>query len=259
MWQDITLLRERAPLVLNITNFVAMPYTANVLLAVGASPLMAHAAEEVCELVDKADALCLNIGTPDPSWADSMLEAGEWMHSRGGVVVFDPVGAGVSHYRMDLAQGIISRCHPAIIRANASEVMALAHADGSARGVDSAVPGDQALPYAMSLARREGCVVAMSGAVDYITDGSVVEQNASGSPLMTRITATGCALSALVAAIAAVDSHPMRAASHAMVMMAVAGERAAARAAGPGSMQMLLLDELYHLSHSTLDAYETVL
>ena len=251
---DMDAVRAQSPLVHNITNYVAMNNSANALLAVGASPVMAHAVEEVSDMVHIAGALVINIGTLDVQWIEGMLAAGRAMAALGRPVVLDPVGAGATPFRTVVSWKLIGECHPTIIRGNGSEIMALVNADVRSKGVDSIASSDTALDSARQLSRRTGAVVVISGAIDYITDGTRVETIANGAAIMTAVTAMGCTASSMVGAFAAVDVDPFDASLHAMAVMGVAGERAAARSAGSGSMQVNFLDELYNLTGNLLAA-----
>ena len=167
-------------------------------------------------------------------------------------IVLDPVGAGATSLRTKAAWEIINLCHPAIIRGNASEVMALLDASVKSKGVDSSASSDDALAAARKLALDTGAVVVISGEKDYITNGTEVFTVEGGSPIMTSVTGMGCTATALVGAFAAVVENPMVAATAAMAVMSLAGERAAIHAKGNGSMQMYFLDELYNLTPDKL-------
>lgn len=249
---DLFAVRQRSPLVHNITNYVAMNFSANALLAVGASPVMAHAVEEMEEMTAIADALVINIGTLDSQWVEGMLKAGNAMRRRGGVIVLDPVGAGASSFRNETARRIIETCRPDIIRGNASEIMALTNSGVRSRGVDSTEAPNDALKAAKVLARLSNSVVTVSGPTDYITDGERVETVANGSPMMTRVTAMGCTASSMTGVFASVNKNVFEAAVHAMAVMGVAGEIAAEKSAGPGSMFANFIDELYLLTPDIL-------
>lgn len=249
---DMKALREKSPLVHNITNYVAMNFTANALLAAGASPVMAHAVEEMKDMTAIAGALMINIGTLDAQWIGGMLAAGRAMHERGGVIVLDPVGAGATPYRTQTAWQIIEECHPTIIRGNGSEIMALVNADVKSKGVDSSASSSDALQSAKVLAKRTGAIVTISGAIDYVTDGERVEQLSNGSPMQTLVTAMGCTASSMVAAFAAINPDPFEAALHGMALMGVAGEIAARRSVGPGSLLTNFNDELYLITPEVL-------
>lgn len=254
VWQDVRGLRERAPLVLNITNYVVMNNTANALLAIGASPVMAHAIEEVEDMVALAGALVINIGTLSEPWVASMRKAGRAAQQRRIPVVFDPVGCGATAYRTRTAQALLEEVRPTIVRGNASEIRALAGAGGGARGVDSRQAPDEVLDDAQRLSRSAGCVVSVSGAVDIVADNARVAKIANGHAMMTRVTGMGCTASAVTGALAAVNASAFEAARNAMVLMGVAGEMAVERAAGPGSLQMHFLDVLHGMREADLTA-----
>ena len=249
---DLAAVREKSPLVHNITNYVAMNFSANALLAVGASPVMAHAAAEVADMALIAGSLVINIGTLDADWVQSMLVAGKTKRAAGGVVVLDPVGAGATAYRTETAWKIIEECRPDIIRGNASEIMALINADVKSKGVDSSCSSSAALDSAQRLALRTGAVVVVSGEVDYVTDGNRVETLRNGSPMMPAVTAMGCTASSMVGAFAAVNGDAFEASLHAMALMGVAGEIAARTSAGPGSLLTNFVDTLYNITGDEL-------
>jgi len=247
-------IRAAAPLVQNITNFVAMDLVANLLLAVGASPAMAHAKDEVSEFVPLAGALTVNTGTFTPEWMAGAVRAAETAQARGVPWVLDPVAAQATSFRLGNARELARR-RPSLIRGNASEIIALAGgAEAGGKGVDSTAAADAAAEAAGRLARQAGCVVVVTGAVDLVTDGTRSATCGNGHPLMTRVTAVGCALTGLTGACLAVERRPMVAALHALAILGVAGERAAARARGPGSFRVALLDELWQLDPAELDA-----
>lgn len=250
--ENFRAVREKSPLVHNITNYVAMNFSANALLAAGASPVMAHAADEVADMAMIAGALVINIGTLDAEWVDSMLKAGKAKHEAGGVVILDPVGVGATAYRTETAWRIIEECHPDIIRGNASEIMALINADIKSKGVDSSYSSDDAVESAKKLAVRTGSIVVISGETDYVTDGSRVETIANGSRMMPRVTAMGCTASSMVGAFAAVNPDLFEASLNAMALMGVAGEIAALNSAGPGSLLANFVDTLYNITEEEL-------
>lgn len=237
-------LRTRHPLVHNITNYVVMNSTANALLALGASPIMAHAIEEVEELVDISGALVINIGTLSKPWIEAMFKAGLHAKAKNVPVVLDPVGAGASRLRTDTARELIRQVRPAILRGNASEILALGADAGGARGVDAQHTVAQARQAAAALAKAHGMVVAVTGAEDYVTDGRREARVRNGHPLMARVTGTGCAASAVTGAFAAVEPDAFHAAVAALVVFGLAGEWAAQHAQHPGSYGISLLDGL---------------
>ena len=250
--RSLSTLRATAPLVHNITNYVVMNSTANALLAVGASPAMVHSAEEVEEFAGLAASLVVNIGTLSPAWVAAMKLAADRAVGRGIPWVLDPVAAGATRYRTAVANALADR-GPAVIRGNASEILALAGAAaGPTRGVDSTDSADAAIDTARALARDRCTVVAMTGAIDYVTDGTRLVSVSNGNPLMTRVTGTGCAATALVGAFLAVEPDPLAAAAHALAVFGVAGEIAADRADGPGTLQVQLLDALHRIDRDDL-------
>ena len=248
----IAAVRTKSPLVHSITNYVVMNNSANALLSIGASPVMAHWKDEMEEMTAIAGALVINIGTLDTEWIEGMKAAGLAASRRGTPIVLDPVGAGATSQRTNAAWDIINLCHPTIIRGNGSEIMALVDANVRSKGVDSSASSDDALSAAKKLAADTGAVVVISGETDYITNGNDVYTVEGGDPIMTSVTGLGCTATALTGAFAAVESDPMVAATAAMAVMSLAGERAAVNARGNGSMQMHFLDELYNLTPETL-------
>ncbi len=245
---DLSALRANNPLVHNITNFVVMNNTANALLAIGASPVMAHAVEEVADMVTIASSLVINMGTLSPHWVDGMVKAGIAATAKGIPVVFDPVGVGATPYRNQVASKIIYKCKPTLIRGNASEIMALAKENVATKGVDSTVSANAALDAAKNLARETATVVVISGAEDFITDGEHVISIKNGSPMMPKVTGMGCTATAVLGAFAAVNKNTLLAAAHGMAVMSICGEIAAKKSAGPGSLQMHFIDTLYTLT-----------
>jgi hydroxyethylthiazole kinase len=252
LWNDITRIRAEAPLVHNITNFVVMNTTANALLALGASPVMAHAAEEVEEMAALARALVVNIGTLSTAWVESMRQAMRAAAANGRPIVFDPVGAGATRFRTETCRRLLAEVPPSIVRGNASEILALAGASAATKGVDSTETSDAAVAAARTLASRYGCVVSVSGAADLIVSSDRMVRVANGHPMMPRVTGLGCTATALTGAFAAVNPSRLDAAAHAMAVMGIAGEMAAAQSPGPGTFQVRFLDALYGLQESDI-------
>lgn len=255
IWNDVQQLRAVSPLVHNITNFVVMNNTANALLAIGASPVMAHASEEVVEMVEIASSLVINIGTLSRDWIAAMGLAMVAAKAKGIPVIFDPVGAGATTYRTETCQELLLRSSPTVIRGNASEIMALVDATVQTKGVDSSQSGDVAEVAAFALAHAYGCVVVVSGEVDLVTDGTSTNYVHNGHLLMPRVTGLGCTATALVGAFAAINKDPLAAATHAMAIMGICGEIAAAQSAGPASLQMHFIDSLYTLDAAQISRY----
>lgn len=248
----LSAMRTAAPLVHNITNFVAMNVQANVLLAMGASPAMVHAREEVAEFASLAQALTVNIGTADAVWAAGMEDAAGVMDRAGRPWVFDPVGVGATRFRQDLSARLLD-LRPTVVRGNASEILALVGLGGAARGVDAGNAVADAEEAARLLARRTGGVVAVSGPVDFVTDGARALRVANGHPMMAKITVMGCSLNGVIAAFC-VDQPVLEATAAALSAYGLAGETAGAQTAGPGSFVPAFLDALHALSPEALDA-----
>ena len=254
LWQDVLAVRANAPLVHSITNFVVMNFNANVLLALGASPVMAHAREEVADMANIAGALVLNIGTLEPDWIAAMKIAHTRAHARGIPVVLDPVGAGATPYRNQALSELIANASPSIIRGNASEIMSVAGLATATRGVDSSVGSNQALDSAQILAQKINGVVCVSGETDYVLDAQGRAAHLSnGHVWMTKVTGVGCSASAMIGAFAAVQSDLWRATLAAMAYLGVVGEVAYEQAQnnGVGTYQMRLLDGLQLLDEAT--------
>ena len=240
-------IRTTAPLVHNITNFVVMNATANMLLAVGASPVMAHSRKEVADMAAMAGALVLNIGTLSERWIEAMLLAARAANQRGIPVVLDPVGAGATGYRTRTVKHILGEVNISVIRGNASEVLSLAVDDVKTKGVDSSLAlSDEIVSAAGAIARQYACIVAISGEKDIVTDGGRVIRVANGVPLMTRVTGLGCGLSAVAGAFCSVAREDLLAATAAAFgFYGVCGELALADSDRPGSFFVAFLDTLY--------------
>jgi hydroxyethylthiazole kinase len=247
----LSALRAKAPLVHNITNFVAMTPTANALLALGASPAMVHAIEEVADFAPIASALVINIGTLAPDWVDAMAHAASAANAAGVPWVLDPVAAGATPLRRAASRRLLD-LEPAIVRGNGSEIMALAGEAGGGKGVDSTAASDDACNAAIALARATSAVVAVTGRIDYVTDGSRTAVIENGDPLLTRVTATGCSATAIIGAYLGAGLPALDAAVAGLVTLGVAGEIAARASSGPGSFQVALFDALAALDPATL-------
>jgi hydroxyethylthiazole kinase len=247
-------LRERKPLVHQITNYVVMNETANATLALGALPVMAHAREEVEEMVGLASALVLNIGTLSQHWIEAMLLAGGAASARGIPVVLDPVGAGATAYRTDTARRILDDVRVTVLRGNAGEVATLVGAEAEVRGVESIASGIEPAELAQEAGRQLGIVASVTGAVDHVSDGDRLLAVANGHPLLAAVTGTGCMSSALTGCFLAVKpEEPLEAAAEALAAFGVAAEDAAAGAEGPGTFHARLYDALAALDPDTLD------
>ena len=256
---DLRELRERKPLVHQITNYVVMNETANATLALGALPVMAHAREEVEEMVGLAGALVLNIGTLSDHWIEAMLLAAKAANARGVPVVLDPVGVGATRYRTETALRILEETDVAVLRGNAGEIANTIGRTAEVRGVESVGAGEAGADLARAAARELGLAVAVTGPVDYVSDGERVLAVANGDPLLATVSGTGCMATAVTGAFLAVRTDaPLEAATEALVAFGVAAEDAAKAAHGPGSFHVALYDALYNLDPATIDSRSRV-
>ena len=246
-------MRGTAPLAHCITNFVAMNFTANVLLAAGASPAMIHAAEETHDFAAIASALTVNIGTLSPPWVVGMRRAIDGAQQAGKPWVLDPVGHFATPYRTGVARELLAR-GPTVLRGNASEIRAFSGATSGGRGVDAGDSVAAAEDAAREIARQRGAVVAVTGEVDFVTDGSRAARVHGGHALMPQVTATGCALTGLTGAYVATVKDPFDATIAALACFAAVGAQAGAGASGPGSFSVRFLDALHALDNEAVDA-----
>ncbi len=250
-------LRERAPLVHHLTNYVTVNDCANVTLAIGGSPIMAIAPEEAAEIAAAASSLVLNIGSLTAEFVDAMLAAGKGANAKGVPVVFDPVGAGASAFRRACTARLLAEVEVAVIRGNISEIRAVGGLASSGKGVD-ADPGDRgadAEQVALTVARERRCVVAVTGPCDAVSDGTSVVVVENGHPMLAKVSGTGCMCTSLVGAFLGADPRrPLLAAAAALLCMGVAGEIAFARAggAGYGSYRQAVMDAVSQLDAGTL-------
>ena len=255
-------LRDRRPLIHAITNYVTANDCANLLLACGASPIMADEPEEAPEITARAAGLVLNLGTLHRTTIPALLACGRTANARGIPVVLDPVGVGASRFRRDIALRLLREVRFTVIRGNLSEMETLARGQSGAPGVDSTdrvTPDnlDACCALVRDFARRTGAVVAMSGAVDLVSDGDKVFCIRNGHPMMGLVTGTGCQLSCLAGAFAAANpGQPLEAAAAAVCAMGLCGEIAHARLGpldGSGSLRTYLLDAVCRLTPDQLE------
>jgi hydroxyethylthiazole kinase len=253
--ETLARIRDRKPLVHQITNYVVMNETANATLALGALPVMAHAIEEVEEMVALAGALVLNIGTLSSHWVEAMVLAGREANACGIPIVLDPVGAGATRYRTETARGLLAELPVDVLRGNAGEVATLVGLDAEVRGVESIDAGGEAAELARQAARTLDLVAAVTGPVDHVSDGSRVAAISNGHELLATVTGTGCMATAITGAfLAAKPGDAFEAATEALVAFGVAGEDAAVEARGPGTFHAGLYDALAALDPDDLDA-----
>lgn len=247
--QNLIKVREQKPLVHNITNVVVTNFTANGLLALGASPVMAYAKEEVADMAKIAGALVLNMGTLDETVVHAMHLAGRSANAHGVPVVFDPVGAGATPYRTDTARRMMDEVKVSILRGNAAEIANVIGESGTIKGVDGGDTAADAVELARQAARQLGCVVVVTGPDDIVSDGSVTWKVSNGTPLLTKVTGTGCLLTSVIGAFAAVEKDLVKAAVSALAYYGVAAEEALKVSGGdrPGTFQTELLNQLHQV------------
>ena len=250
--ENLMAIREKKPLIHNITNYVVMNYTANALLAMGASPVMAHAPNEVEDMVSFAGALVLNIGTLTDVWINSMIKAGKKASQLNTPIVLDPVGSGATALRTNSAKQIISDTIITVIRGNASEILSLGDENSKTKGVDTIHSVDEAAEAARNLAEELHTTLAITGPVDLVTDGNRVLRVSNGHPLMAYVTGTGCTATATIGAFLAVESDALSATATALAFFGLAGEIAAETASAPGTFMIKLLDALYTITPGQL-------
>ena len=238
-------LRKQKPLIHNITNFVVMNVTANALLSMGASPVMAHAPNEVEEMVSFAGALVLNIGTLTDAWVDAMQSAAKKATDSAIPIILDPVGSGATALRTRSAKRLIEAASLTVIRGNASEILSLRDDNSKTKGVDSIHSVEEAADAAKILAAELDTTLAITGPVDLVTDGKRVLRVSNGDPMMATVTGTGCMATATIGAFLAVDDDPVTATATALAYFGLAGEIAARTSQAPGSFMVALLDALY--------------
>lgn len=245
------------PLVHNITNVVVTNFTANGLLALGASPVMAYAAEEAADMAKIASSLVLNIGTLNPQTVDSMIIAGKAANEAGVPVIFDPVGAGATRYRTDTAQKIMSEIRVSVIRGNAAEIANVVGEKWEIKGVDAGETKGNIVDLAITAAQKLNCVVVITGKEDCVTDGKTTYRVANGHPIMTKVTGMGCLLTSVIGAFAGVEKDLITASVAALSTYGIAAEKAAAKTVeqGPGSFQIEFLNQLSLVSSEDLNLY----
>jgi hydroxyethylthiazole kinase len=246
--QLLNQIRTTSPLVHNITNYVVMNSTANALLSLGASPIMAHAIEEVEDITFISSALVINMGTLSKHWVESMLLAIKKAKETNTPFVFDPVGVGASAYRTETALKIIETSTPTVIRGNASEIMALAQLSQATRGVDSTMNTQDAVEGAILLSKKLHNTIVISGAIDCIVTGDRISKIYNGNAIMAKVTGMGCTATAIIGACIAVEKDSHKAAVAAMAIMGIAGDMAQEVSNGPGSFQINFLDSLHQIS-----------
>ena len=249
--------REKNPLIHNITNIVVANFSANGLLALGASPVMADAVEEVSEMAQVSNAVVLNMGTLNRETVEAMMVAGKSANQYGIPVILDPVGVGATSYRTEAAKRLLQEVKFAIIRGNAAEIANLIGEKWEIKGVDAGKSGGNVKEIAILAAKKLNTVIVITGKDDIISDGQTTYVVHNGHPILTQVTGTGCLLSTVVGAFAAVEKNGLNAATSALVFYGVAAEIAAhkTKEQGPGSFQIEFLNQLSQVSSSEIDLY----
>jgi hydroxyethylthiazole kinase len=252
---NLELLRKQNPLVHNITNFVVTNVTANALLAIGASPIMAYAKEEMKDIVSISNALVLNIGTLTHETIDVMILAGRYANKKGIPVVFDPVGAGASSFRNDASQDIISNVKLSIIRGNESEIANIYGIKLKTKGVDSDGHIEDKFGLAKELALKISSTVCISGKEDVISDGQNIFSVKNGDIALTKMTGAGCISSSVMGAFAAIDGNYVKASLTGALLIGICGELAAKKSKLSGSFQLEFLNNLSNFDSKVLAKY----
>ncbi|MEI8364822.1 MAG: hydroxyethylthiazole kinase [Parachlamydiaceae bacterium] len=253
VWLDIQAIKKFSPLVHNITNYVVMEQTANSLLAIGASPVMAHAVEETEDMARIANSLVLNIGTLSSSWIAGMMLALKVANSKDIPIIFDPVGSGATSFRTETSNTILNHGMVTVIRGNASEILSLNGNKALSKGVDSLLNASDYLEQAKTLAIKHKCIIWMSGKTDVVTDGQSLFLIHNGHMLMGKVTGMGCTATAISGAFLAVNKDPLMGSVHAAILMGIAGEIAAENVRGPGSFKLAFIDTLYNISLNDIE------
>lgn len=252
--RDLERIREQRPLIHSITNFVVMNETANAILCLGGLPIMAHAAEEVAEMVGIANALVLNIGTLQPDWIDAMEAAGKRANELGVPVILDPVGAGATRLRTGSSRRLLESVQVSVVRGNRGEIAALIGVESEVRGVESISASATSEEVAVRFAQTYGCCAAVTGAVDVVSDGKRTARISNGDPMLARLVGTGCMSDVVVAAFAAVNTDPFEAACGGLVAFGIAGELAAGVSGGkPGTFHVELYNALSAVSAENIN------
>lgn len=249
--------RGANPLVHNITNVVVTNFTANGLLALGASPVMAYAAEEVADMAKIAGALVLNIGTLNSTVIESMMIAGKAANEHQVPVIFDPVGAGATAFRTETSRRILNEVQISVIRGNAAEIANVAGLGWEIKGVDAGQTDGNTVELAILTAKKLKTVVVITGKDDVISDGETTYVVHNGHPILTKVTGTGCLLTSVIGAFAAIEKNLIMAAVSALTFYGVAAELAAQKTEGkgPGSFQIEFLNQLSLVAGDELNKY----
>nr|WP_314498631.1 hydroxyethylthiazole kinase [uncultured Chryseobacterium sp.] len=255
LWKHVLNVRKTSPLIHNITNYVVMNNTANALLAIGASPIMAHAKSEVEEMVSISHALVINIGTLDEYWEETMLLSARKANALNKPWILDPVGAGATSYRNSVLSKLLD-LNPTVIRGNASEIIALAQFNNTiTKGVDSTSASNEAVEAAKVLVQNHQSAVCISGETDIVISKDQMIYLKNGHSMMTKVTGLGCTASALIGAFIGVTENTTEAVVAAVSFLSIAGELAAQESVGPASLQLTIIDKLYNISEEEFSGH----
>lgn len=258
-WQNLEKIKAEKPLIHHITNMVVMNETANATLCLGALPVMAHAQEEVCEMVEHAGALVLNIGTLTSDLVKSMVLAGCHANQLGIPVILDPVGVGATKLRTKSAQTLMGQVKLAVIRGNAAEIAVLAGSEAEIKGVEAINTDANLTEVCVALAQDLKTSVAVTGPIDLVTDGKRFAEISNGHPLLSTVTGTGCMATSVIGAFLAVEKDPFLAAAGGLLTFGIAGQLAAQAAPlKPGSFHVALYDALANLTENDLRKYAKI-
>ncbi|MRX70748.1 hydroxyethylthiazole kinase [Bacillus lacus] len=258
VFERLEKVKQASPLVHNITNTVVTNFTANGLLSLGASPVMAYAKEEVADMAKIAGALVLNIGTLDEAVVQSMMIAGKSANQHDVPVILDPVGAGATPYRTDSVKRILDEVKVSAVRGNAAEIANISGQNWSIKGVDAGEAQGNLEELALSASAILHTTVIITGKVDFVSDGKQVIKVFNGNQLLTKVTGAGCLLTSIIGAFLAVENHPVTAAAAALSVNGIAAELAAEKADGPGSFQAHFLDSLHNLTEEEIMNFSKV-
>lgn len=245
--------RTKKPLIHHLTNWVTIYDCANIVKVFGASPVMAHAAEEVADMAGIANALVLNIGTLTSDFVQAMILAGRSANKKGIPVVLDVCGAGATKFRDDKCAEILNSLKINIVKGNSSEIASIAGEDVSTKGVDACSVDKDLKEIAMDLAKKRSCAVVITGKEDIVADSSRFVLVKNGHPMMANIVGTGCMATSVIGTFAAVENDLVAASAAGLVCYEVAAELAAEKALGPGSFKERLFDEVYNLDGKTVE------
>lgn len=250
--EQIHNVRKLSPLVLNVTNYVAMNNSANALLAIGASPIMSKETDEMEDLAEICNSLVINIGTLEKNEVEAVIIAQKAFNKLSKPVILDPVGAGASSFRDNTIKKILLNGNIDYIRGNGSEIISIAGFNSISKGVDSINSSYDAITAAKELSLKYNCVVSISGQTDVIIDQQKCIVIENGSEMMTKVTALGCSATAILAAFATLNADRITNATSASALMSICGQIAAEKSPGPGTLQVNLLDTLYNIKEDQI-------